>query len=63
MPIKQHPYHVNPAKHEYMCKEVAYMIAHGSVEPIAKVHEAPHVCWYLRLMGPGDSVLILGKLL
>jgi len=32
VPIKQHPYHVNPAKCEYMRKEVAYMMEHGIVE-------------------------------
>ena len=26
VPIKQHPYHVNPAKREYMRKKVAYML-------------------------------------
>jgi len=32
VPIKQHPYHVNPAKRQCMLKEVAYMMEHGNVE-------------------------------
>ena len=32
VPIKQHPYHVNPIKRDYIRKEVAYMMEHGIVK-------------------------------
>jgi len=43
VPIKQHPYRVNPAKRDCISKEVAYMIEHGIVEPSQSPWSSPCV--------------------
>ena len=43
VPIKQHPYRVNPVKRDYIRKEMAYMMEHGIVEPSQSPWSSPCV--------------------
>ena len=43
VPIKQHPYRVNPVKRDYIHKEVAYMMEHRIVEPSQSPWSSPCV--------------------
>ncbi len=40
-PIKQHPYRVNPVKHQLLYKEVQYMLEHGIAEPSSSPWSSP----------------------
>ena len=43
VPMRLHPYHINPTKRKYMHKEVAYMLEHGIVEPSQSPQSSPCV--------------------
>ena len=41
MPIKQHPYRVNPIKLQFLRKEIEYMLQHGIIEPSQSEWSSP----------------------
>ena len=41
MPIKQHPYRVNPIKLQFLRKEIEYMLQHGIIEPSQSKWSSP----------------------
>ncbi|XP_073721213.1 uncharacterized protein [Misgurnus anguillicaudatus] len=41
IPIKQHPYRVNPVKRQLLCKEVKYMLQYGIAEPSSSAWSSP----------------------
>ena len=41
MPIKQHPYLVNPIKLKFLRKEIEYMLQHGIIEPSQSKWSSP----------------------
>ena len=52
LPIKQHPYRVNPTKRAHLQREVEYMLSHNIAEPSASAWSSPCL-----LVGKSDSSL------
>ena len=40
-PIKQHPYRLNPSKHEYLNKEISYLLENDLIEPSQSSWSSP----------------------